>query len=172
MVFCVPSQMLVLRLNISLALNISALTLKEFSRYQFLLVRAEKSNVFPVHVLPYFMIWLNCCKYFLWPFYCWNMMAIELFLNSISSKYQKLAVGWADVEFCKIADYIKRYMICIENIVSVNPRYYTVNVHVFILDQICLCEKMQSGVLFPDLRIFCCLKNNIWEDVKSHRYSE
>ena len=91
-----------------LALNISVLTLKEFSRYQFLLVRAEKSNVFPVHVLPYFMIWLNCCKYFLWPFYCWNMMAIELFLNSISSKYQKLAVGWADVEFCKIADHIKK----------------------------------------------------------------
>ena len=94
-----------------LALNNSVLTLKEFSRYQFLLVRAEKSNVFPVHVLPYFMIWLNCCKYFLWPFYCWNMMAIELFLNSISSKYQKLAVGWADVEFCKIADHIKKVYI-------------------------------------------------------------
>ena len=56
-------------------------------------------------------------------------MAIELFLNSISSKYQKLAVGWADVEFCKIADNIKKVYNLYRKY-SVIKSKNTVNVHV------------------------------------------
>ena len=63
-------------------------------------------------------------------------MAIELFLNSISSKYQKLAVGWADVEFCKIADYIKKVYNLYRKYSVIKSKIFknTVNVHVFILD--------------------------------------
>ena len=45
------------------------------------LCACRKNNVFPVHVLPYFMIWLNCCKYFLWPFYCRNRKLIAIYFS-------------------------------------------------------------------------------------------